>query len=83
MSADNPAMAWHNGLCRIPFRDDELMLLLEALNDLKETKLKALAILKAEGGRFAEMTPRDFAVPQIESLTARVDAYYQAGPEED
>jgi hypothetical protein len=83
MNADNPAMAWHNGICRIPFKDDELMLLLEALNGLKETKLKALAILKAEGGRFAELTSSEFAVPEIDSLTARVEAYYQAEPEED
>jgi len=83
MSTDNPATAWHNGVCRIPFKDDELMLLLEALADLKDTKLKALAILKAEGGRFAELAPKDFGVPEIASLTARVEAYYQAEPEED
>ena len=82
MSADTPVMAWHNGICRIPFKDDELMLLLEALADLKGTKLKALAILQAEGGRFTELTAKDFGVPEIESLTARVEAYYQAEPEE-
>ena len=83
MSADNPAVAWRNGLCHIPFSDEELMLLIEALDDLKDTKLKAMAVLRAEGGRFAELTPKDFAVPQIEALAARVNAYYQAGPEED
>lgn len=83
MSADSPAMAWHNGVCRVPFRDEELMLLLEALCDFKEIKLKALATLKAEGGRLGELTPKDFGLPQIEALTARIDAYYQAEPEED
>lgn len=83
MSTDNPAMAWHNGICRIPFNDDELMLLLEALAEFKGTKHKALAILRAEGARFAELTEKDFGVPEIVSLTARVEAYYQAEPEED
>lgn len=82
MSADTPAMSWHNGICRIPFKDNELMLLLEALADLKGTKLKALAILQSEGGRFAELRAKDFGVPEIESLTTRVEAYYQAEPED-
>jgi hypothetical protein len=82
MSTDKPAMAWHNGVCRLPLQDADLELLLEALADLKQTKLKALAIIKAEGGQFAEFTERDFGVPQIDALTTRVETYYQAGPEE-
>jgi len=83
MSAENPAAAWRYGLCHMPLKDEELMLLLEALADFKETKLRALATLKAEGGRHAEFTERDFGVPQIEALAARIEAYYQAAPEEN
>jgi hypothetical protein len=78
----DPAAAWHNGVCLLPLTPEQLQLLTEALNDLRETKIKALAILKAEGGRFAGLDRKDVALPEIEALQAHVETHYIAEPED-
>jgi hypothetical protein len=57
------------------FTDGELELLIEALGRLRVDKVEALAVSKENNMPFGE---RDFGIPLIDDLLARVETVYNA-----
>lgn len=57
------------------FSDEEAALVLEALVGLRKVKLEAMAVLNGEGLQAGSrpFEERDFAVPAIDKLIARLD----------